>query len=215
MILLRNDELKLVFLSLDDALPCLVALLATHNPQLLYDALHCLWLLSLKRAHHAALEKAAAPLHALRALRSGLPLKVLRVGLGRLVNLMKNAACADTVALAVESAALEALLGGLGGGAAGAGGGEGGSGAASAAAADAELAEDVRWLREAVAARGGRFGVFSSAERYAQELQGGSFHWTALHTPQFWRENAKFFERDACSLLKQLARLIAVRGAQL
>ena len=56
MILLRNDELKLVFLSLDDALPCLVALLATHNPQLLYDALHCLWLLSLKRAHHAALD---------------------------------------------------------------------------------------------------------------------------------------------------------------
>ena len=209
MILLRSDDLMLVFLSLDDSLPCLVALLATHNTQLLYDALHCLWLTSLRRANHGALERARAPLHVLRALRPGLPVKVLRVGLGLLVNLMKNAQCADTMALVVESAAAEAVLASLLGGAAAAAAAEGGA----AAISDPELAEDARWAREAIAAKGGRFGpAFSNVERYVQELQAGVFHWTALHTPQFWKENARHFERDGCTLLKQLAKLITVRA---
>ncbi len=245
MILLRSDELKVVFLSLDNALPCLVAILSTQNTQLLYDALHCLWLVSLKRAHHGALERARAPLHVLRALRPGQPLKVTRAGLGLLVNLMKNPQCSETMALVVESASAEAVLaglaaaaaaaapaaagegggapaGGAGGGAAHASAGSAGSSSssssasASAAAAgglgDPELAEDARWAREAIAARGGRFGpAFSNVERYVAELQAGVFHWTPLHTPQFWKENARHFERDACSLLKQLAQLITVR----
>ena len=213
MILLRSDDLMLVFLSLDDSLPCLVALLATHNTQLLYDALHCLWLTSLRRANHGALERARAPLHVLRALRPGLPVKVLRVGLGLLVNLMKNAQCADTMALVVESAAAEAVLASLlgGGAAAAAAATEGGA----AAISDPELAEDARWAREAIAAKGGRFGPsFSNVERYVAELQAGVFHWTPLHTPQFWKENARHFERDGCSLLKQLAQLITVRAAR-
>ena len=244
MILLRSDELKVVFLSLDNALPSLVAILSTHNAQLLYDALHCLWLVSLKRAHHGALERARAPLHVLRALRPGQPLKVTRVGLGLLVNLMKNPQCSDTMALAVESASMEAVLAGLAAAAAAAaaaageggpaGGAAPGGSAASAAGtgaassgsgsssgssssnsglSDPELVEDARWAREAIAAKGGRFGpAFSNVERYEAELQAGIFHWTPLHTPQFWKENARHFERDGCSLLKQLAQLITVRG---
>ena len=246
MILLRSDELKVVFLSLDNALPSLVAILSTHNAQLLYDALHCLWLVSLKRAHHGALERARAPLHVLRALRPGQPLKVTRVGLGLLVNLMKNPQCSDTMALAVESASMEAVLAGLAAAAAAAaaaageggpaGGAAPGGSAASAAGtgaassgsgsssgssssnsglSDPELVEDARWAREAIAAKGGRFGPsFSNVERYVAELQAGVFHWTPLHTPQFWKENARHFERDGCSLLKQLAQLITVRAAR-
>jgi hypothetical protein len=227
MILFRSDDLRGVFLSLDDSLPCLLNLLDSPNHQLLYDALHCAWLLSLKRAFHEKIEKARTPIRVLRVLRPGLPLKVLRVGIGLLVNLMRNPSCGDTMTVVVESVHFEGLLTGLsasaeaagGGGGAGAGHGHAGVGQAHAPAAagspaitDPELTEDVRWARETIAAKGGRFGAaFSNVERYAKELEQGSFHWTSLHTPQFWRENARHFERDACSLLKQLARLITVR----
>jgi hypothetical protein len=254
MVLFRSDVIKSLFVDVsatpsgDDPLNTLTALLSTPNSQILYDALHCLWLLSLGKRFHGALQACGAPLQVIRALRPGLPVKVQRMGVGFLVNLMKNPACLDTITLVVESAGISALMeafeaalalaAGVGGGGAeggtkgssggssssssssgGSAGGVGGSGGASAgsvAAAptliggDLELTEDVRWMKEAIAARGGRFGVFSSVERYAKELDSGVFHWTALHTPQFWKENAKEFERDGGSLLRQLARLITV-----
>jgi len=144
-------------------------------------------------------------------------MKVLRVGLGTLVNLMKNSAvCLETVALVVESSGITSVLSALEGkDDGGAVGGKSDSGKesganTSASLLDPELSDDCRWLREAVASRGGRHGEFSHADRYAKELASGSFHWTPLHTAQFWRENAKEFEKDGCSLLKKLAALLTV-----
>ena len=201
MILLRSTELRAVFAGgpiIPDSGPHrLVSMLSASSSQLVYAALHCLWLLSLSRVYNGALQAAAVPLGVLRVLRPDAPLKVHRLGLGLLVNLMKDAACTDTVTLVVESGHTAPLLQALAD--------------ADPPITDVELLEDARWLREAVAARGGRFGSLSNVERYAGELQRGAFHWTALHTPQFWKENARGFERDGCSLLKQLAALLTVR----
>lgn len=202
MILLRSAELRAVFAggapSADSGPHRLVAMLAAPSSQLVYAALHCLWLLSLSKAHLAALQAAAAPLAALRVLRPGAPQKVLRVGLALLANVMRDPGCGDSVAVVVESAHTALLLEALA--------------AADPPITDPELLEDARWVREAVAARGGRFGALSSVQRYGEELARGVFHWTALHTAQFWKENARGFERDGCSLLKQLAALLTVRG---
>jgi hypothetical protein len=179
MILLRNSELRGLFCGPvspaagDTGAHRLVAMLSATSSQLVYSALHSLWLLSLSRRFNGALQAAGAPVAALRALRPDSPLKVLRMGLALLVNLMKDPACAATVTLVVESGQAGLVLEALA--------------AADPPVADAELLEDARWLREAVAARGGgRFGApLDNVARYEEELAKGAFHWTALHTAAF------------------------------
>ncbi len=205
MILLRNPSLRELFCGAagpaggDTGVHRLVAMLAAPSTQLAYASLHGLWLLSLSKRFNGALQAAGAPVAALRALRPDAPQKVLRMGLALLVNLMKDPACGATVTLVVESGQARGVLEALA--------------VADPPVADPELLEDARWLREAVAARGGgRFGApLDNVARYEEELAKGSFHWTVLHTAAFWKENAKAFERDGCSLLKQLAALLTVR----
>jgi hypothetical protein len=207
MILLRNPELRGLFCGAagpaagDTGAHRLVAMLAANSPQLAYASLHCLWLLSLSRRFNALLHGAGAPVATLRVLRPDAPLKVLRMGLALLVNLMKDPACGDTVTLVVESGQTGAVLEALA--------------VADPPLTDPELLEDVRWLREAVAARGARAGTAAgqdNVQRYEKELGAGAFHWTVLHTAAFWKENARAFERDGGSLLKQLAALLTVRA---
>ena len=102
MTLLRNDTVRSLFVE-ERGIERLVPLTATRNSQTLYEAVFCLWSLSLTPDNCPALERTGAVTAVARVLRSGMPLKVLRVCAGMLVNVAKHAACSDSVAEMCET----------------------------------------------------------------------------------------------------------------
>ena len=197
MVLLRHDFLRSLLIA-ERGIERLLPLLASRNAQLLYDALHCLWLISLHKPSAPALEAAGAVGAIARVCRASAPLKVLRVGLGALVNVSKAPGCPDALTEVLEShvpALVESLS------------------SAEPPVGDEELNADLRWLRDAFAASGGRFGSrLSSFERYEKELRTRRLDWSrVLHTSTFWREHARAFEKDSFRLLRDLRALLQVR----
>jgi hypothetical protein len=147
MTLLRSDTVRGLFVE-ERGLERLVPLCASRNSQLLYEAGFCLWSLSLTGEYCPLLERAGAVTAVARLLRSGMPLKVLRVAAATLANVAKAPDCADSVAEICETHVPEvvaALLAGAGGGKGDKGAASADGGDASAAASDPELVRAVWW----------------------------------------------------------------------
>lgn len=139
MTLLRSDTVRGLFVE-ERGLERLVPLCASRNSQLLYEAGFCLWSLSLTGEYCPLLERAGAVTAVARLLRSGMPLKVLRVAAATLANVSKSPECVDSVAEICETHVPEvvaALLAGAGDSKGVSSAADGGD--ASAAASDPEL----------------------------------------------------------------------------
>jgi hypothetical protein len=100
--LLRNDLLRQLFVD-EEGIQRLLPMLSARNTQMLYDAVVCLWTLSLHAPTCAALERLGAVAGVARLARGSLPLKVLRVSLAMLAAVAKQPDCADSLAEICES----------------------------------------------------------------------------------------------------------------
>jgi len=65
--------------------------------------------------------------------------------------------------------------------------------------------DDMEWLREAIRTNKRRL---TSVERYERELAGRRFEWTATHSADFWKENARAFEVDGFRLIEGIKGLL-------
>lgn len=194
MVLLRSDYFRVLFVE-ERGIERLMPMLSSLNTQLVYDAVHCLWLISLQRSLLPRLESAGAPAAVARVTRLGQPTKVLRVALALLVSVLKNPSVSRDTFMAISETTTPVTVAALA--------------TAEPPVSDPELAEDVRWLSEALSRSGGT--ASDAISRYEAELRSGRLSWSAVHSPEFWKENIKAFEKDAFSLIKALAALIEVR----
>lgn len=191
MVLLRHDFLRTLFVE-ENGVERLVPMLLARNAQLLYEALFCLWTLSLTPAFASVLERAGTVTAVAKVLRLGMPIKVLRMGVATAVNVAKQPETADdALAEMCEThvpGVVEGLLAGQDG-----------------KVADQELADDLSWLRDALKSNRRKL---TSIERYEKDLQAKRFEWVAAHSADFWKENATKFEQDGFRLIKQVADLL-------
>ncbi len=146
-----------------------------------------------------SLEAANAPALVARIVRVGQPTKVLRVALSLLATVLKAPASTRATLRAVAESGVGAVVGALA--------------AAEPPIADPELADDVRWLGDALA-KSRAAAPADALERYAAEVASGRFGWTAIHSADFWREHARAFEKDGFAVLRDLAKLMNVWGAE-
>jgi V-type H+-transporting ATPase subunit H len=224
MVLMRSEYLRALLLE-ERGVERLLPLLAARNAQIAYDAGFCLWVLSLHRPGAGAgagagavaaptgvqeLERGGAVAALANAVRTGQPLKLLRVTIGTLANLARapgaaGAAACRELALTHVPGVLAQML------------------ALDPRVPDPELFEDAKWLAEALAplvAAGGAAlgsgtgsGAGSSAgvERLERELATGRLEWGPTHTSDFWKQNAQRVERDGdFAVVKALIALLAV-----
>jgi hypothetical protein len=70
-------------------------------------------------------------------------------------------------------------------------------------------AEDMRFLSEALRSNKRRL---SSMERYERELAAKRFDWTAVHSSEFWKDNALAFEAGDFRLIAALGDLLGDAG---
>ena len=233
-VLLRNDLLRQLFVD-EEGIQRLLPMLSARNTQTLYDAVVCLWTLSLHAPTCATLERLGAVAGVARLARVSLPLKVLRVSLGMLAAVAKQPDCADSLAEICEShvpETVEALLAqdprvtdvelvrlrsAVGG-------------SFARAARDGRLLtrrrppppppttssslpcfrrhlqlDDLRFLKEAVRTNKRKL---SSFERYERNLAARKFEWTVVHTTDFWKENYAAFEADGFALIARVRDLL-------
>jgi len=201
----------------------LVPLLAARNAQLLYEATFCVWCLSLSPPLCPVLERAGAAAAAARLVRDTMPPKVVRMAAATLANLARSPACGESAVADIAESHLPAALDALA--------------AADFAAADPELvreavglhsrpplhappfssccrlstlqSDDLRTLRDALRTSRRRL---TSLERYERELATRRLDWTAVHGPEFWRENAAGFEATEFRALASLRELLEDPG---
>lgn len=190
IVLLRNEFLRQLFVD-ERGIEHLVPVLAARNPQLIYEAGFCMWALSLQPVFAERLDSSGAVSAVSRVTRMGMPLKVLRVCVAFLVNVVRQAAVSsDALAEIVEThvpEVVDALL------------------SQEPRISDPEMLDDLTYLREAIRTNRRRL---TSLERYAKDLNAKRFEWTAVHTTDFWKDNVRRFEADDFRMVKQLADLL-------
>jgi hypothetical protein len=155
-----------------------------------------LWLLSLQRSLVASLEAVDAPALIARVVRIGQPTKVLRIALATIVAILKCPTTSRATSRALAESGVSATVAALAN--------------AEPPVADPELADDVRWLGDSLAKLQAAAPT-DAVDRYAQDLAAGRAEWTAVHSAEFWRENARAFEKDGFALLRELGKLLDVR----
>ncbi len=194
MLLLRSEPIRALFIE-ERGYERLIPMLGARNTQLLYDALFCLWILSLQRGSTTLeLENAGATTAVARLVRVGMPLKVLRVGLACLVNIAKNPQCTDSVAEICETHVPEVVATLL---------------AADPPVSDPELLEDLKWLKDNIATN---VRQLSSFERYEKEVNSRVLEWTAVHSSDFFKENAVKMEAGDFRVVRALKDLLTAEG---
>ena len=207
MILLRNESLRTLFLE-DNGVQRLMPLLSAKNTQILYDAVHCLWLISLHRpaagtAGVNEIEKNGDLKAVMHVCRLSMPIKVQRLSLAVLANLVRyrsksSNAGVDFVHDLVESHISDVVNQLLG---------------AEPKVSDPELLDDLSLLGDALAnaTKEASNGARSSTavQRLEQEVATGRLSWSSLHSSDFWKDNATLVESNGSfSVIKALADLL-------
>ena len=207
MILLRNESLRSLFLE-DNGVQRLMPLLSAKNTQILYDAVHCLWLISLHRPVSGPsgvdeIEKNGDLKAVMHICRLSMPIKVQRLSLAVLANLVRHRskstnASGEFLHNLAESHISELINQLL---------------AADPKISDPELLDDLSLLSDALAnaVKEASNGARSSTavQRLEQEVATGRLSWSSLHTSDFWKDNATLVESNGSfSVIKALADLL-------
>jgi V-type H+-transporting ATPase subunit H len=207
MILLRNESLRTLFLE-DNGVQRLMPLLSAKNTQILYDAVHCLWLISLHRPAAGTsgvneIEKNGDLKAVMHVCRLSMPIKVQRLSLAVLANLVRyrsksSNSGVDFVHDLVESHISDVVSQLLG---------------AEPKVSDPELLDDLSLLSDALAnaTKEASNGARSSTavQRLEQEVATGRLSWSSLHSSDFWKDNATLVESNGSfSVVKALADLL-------
>lgn len=191
-ILLRSGTIRNLFVE-EGVIPRLVAMMGATNTQILYSAVFSLWLLSLQKPLVPELIKAGAVTSVTRLCRIGSPVKIYRMGLAMLVNVAKAASSNDVVIAEISETQVPELVETLL--------------HSDPPINDEELLQDLNWISDALAKNR---NVLSSIQRYERELATKRLEWNAVHTPEFWAENARAFEVDGFRIIKELKELLLV-----
>mmetsp|Transcript_15722 Transcript_15722/g.61408 ORF Transcript_15722/g.61408 Transcript_15722/m.61408 type:complete len:446 (-) Transcript_15722:46-1383(-) len=188
--LLRAEAYRALFHA-DDGVNKLKRLLnaGLHNSQVVYQALHCLWLLSYSASIAAAFHRTTIIPRIVEVLRDVPKEKVTRVALATLRNIagkdeenMNNAQMMDAGVMRV----LENLQ--------------------QKNWADQDLTEDLEALVEQLQAN---IVELTSWDKYKQEVLAGDLQWSPVHkSDRFWRENVLRFEEENFQLLRILIDVI-------
>lgn len=189
MILLRNEFIRTIFIE-ERGHERVVPMLTARNTQLLYDAIFCLWMLSLYRNTTQELERAGTTTAIARLCRSDMPLKVLRLSLSILSNITKNPLCTDSLADICETHVPEVVQSILN---------------TDPPINDPELLEDARYLREAISTNSRHLTSF---ERYEKEINSRNLEWTVVHNSEFFKEHVMKMERDDFTIIRALGTLL-------
>ena len=220
MVVLRSEAMRDLFL-LENGVQMLLPMLSARNSQLLYDASHCLWLISLHRLGAdgaggaggkgaesvvgvAELEREGAVKALVRLCRLGMPLKVMRMALAVLANVVRAARSKELAGDLSETHLPELVASLL---------------AQEPRITDPERLDDLSLLAEAMAAAGaggaGGARAQSAVQRLEAEVATRRLDWGVLHTPEFWKENASRVEAGGgFTLIRQLADLLQSSGSE-
>lgn len=170
-------------------LSALVALLGSQsqNTQVLYEVGFSLWLLSYNAALVPALRAAKAIRALVTVIKSLLRVKVVRVALATLRNLLdKEGANQDMI-----DAGLPRLLPQVA--------------ARLTQWGDEEVADDTKAIEASLSKD---MKDLSSFEMYEREVNSGELAWSVVHAEKFWKENFQKFEKDNFKLIRALVALI-------
>jgi hypothetical protein len=205
MIILRNETLRSLFLE-EQGVQRLIPLLSAKNTQILYDAIHCLWLISLHRptvgfSGVEEIEKHGDLKSIMHICRLSMPLKVQRLSLATLANLVRyrnKSISGDFVHDLAESHISDVINQLL---------------AMEPKVTDPELLDDLSLLNDALAnaTKEASSGTRSSTavQRLEQEVATGRLSWSSLHSTEFWKDNCSLVESDGSfSVIKALVNLL-------
>jgi V-type H+-transporting ATPase subunit H len=160
------------------------------NTQVVYEVGFSLWLLS----YNASLLHLFREHRVIRALvgviKSLLRVKVVRVALAALRNLLDKEKCNE----AMIDAGLPRLLPVIG--------------ARLQQWDDEEIADDARAIEASLSKD---IKELSSFEMYEREVMSGELTWSVVHTEKFWRENFQKFDKENFKLVRALVSLLTMK----
>mmetsp|Transcript_45481 Transcript_45481/g.120983 ORF Transcript_45481/g.120983 Transcript_45481/m.120983 type:complete len:440 (-) Transcript_45481:27-1346(-) len=189
--LLRDSKRRTSFYD-DKGLQFLLPIIKTQsgNIQLVYQACHCVWLLSFSpdlKPKLADLQLAAVLTHALKLVQKE---KVIRMILGALVNLIEEGDMKVILSVCGAHKLLENMK--------------------QRTWADEDIVSDMNLLLERVSENVERRSNF---DEYCKEVLSGELEWTPMHRSQaFWEKNAVKFEDKDAQVLKVLVEIIKPGG---
>eukprot|EP00455_Lapot_gusevi_P001853 TRINITY_DN1070_c0_g1_i4.p1 TRINITY_DN1070_c0_g1~~TRINITY_DN1070_c0_g1_i4.p1 ORF type:complete len:514 (+),score=176.44 TRINITY_DN1070_c0_g1_i4:83-1543(+) len=160
----------------------------SQNTQVLYEVGFCLWLLSFNSNLHKILREVKVVKHLVGVIKSLLRVKVVRIALSTLRNLLDKERFNEEMI----DAGLPKILPTLS--------------ARAAQWEDEDIVEDVRLIEESIQKD---IKELSSFEMYEKEVTNGELQWTVVHSEKFWRENFQKFEKENFKMIKKLIELLS------
>eukprot|EP01138_Halocafeteria_seosinensis_P009835 gb/GECG01010046.1/.p1 GENE.gb/GECG01010046.1/~~gb/GECG01010046.1/.p1 ORF type:complete len:510 (+),score=68.20 gb/GECG01010046.1/:1-1530(+) len=198
-VLVKNATARSLLIN-SNVIQVLPPLLQNKNMQFVYEVAFCLWVLSFERkARYVMYRHDTVYDLCLVCKVTGVPMKILRMAIGTVTNLIHSFSRDRYEANSTEfveplprvwDTQLPKVVEHI---------------HASEKFDDEELNRDAEWLRETLQANKEKL---ASIDKYKAELYKGSFSWGILHRPEFWRENYIYFEYDDFDLVRRLHELL-------
>ncbi|XP_055339404.1 V-type proton ATPase subunit H-like [Paramacrobiotus metropolitanus] len=193
--LLRVDEYRQAYATVDGITTILNALSTSSNFQIQYQLIFCLWCMSFNADLAEQMNKYNVIPNLALILADSQKEKVLRIILATLRNLLEKPEDTQTVqenAVAMVHGKVLKTLSLL----------------QSRKFDDQDIIDDITYLEEKLQAS---VQDLSSFDEYVSELKSGRLEWSPVHkSERFWRENAQNFNERNYELLKILTRLLEV-----
>ncbi|KAI9312206.1 ATPase V1 complex subunit H [Dichotomocladium elegans] len=190
--LLRVRQFRLPFYAVPGAVQGLVKILdrPTVSPQMQYQVIFCMWLLSFEPEIAAKINKQYdLVLKITDIAKAAVKEKVIRVSIATLRNLVEKAPAENLAAMLV--AKLLPFTENL----------------SSRKWSDPDILEDIDFVKEKLQEN---FQSLSTFEQYASEIETGKLEWSPPHKSEtFWKENASNLDEHNYQLLRALARILS------
>ncbi|KAL0086266.1 ATPase, V1 complex, subunit H [Phycomyces blakesleeanus] len=196
--ILRVRQYRIAFWETPNAMKELIrrADKATATPQMLYQVIFCLWLLTFEPKIAAEINEKYDIIPLLVDIaKAAVKEKVIRVAIATLKNLVAKAPAQNLAAmLVVKLLPFTENLSGR-------------------KWSDADILEDVNYLKEKLQEN---FQSLTTFEQYASEIETGKLEWSPPHKSEvFWKENASKLDENNYSLLRALARILSTASSPL
>jgi V-type H+-transporting ATPase subunit H len=190
---LKRPESQALFIQFG-GLPRLASLLTRHqNPQALYLAGFCVWLLSFNDLAIPHLNQNEVTYKLVDIIKVVIREKVVRVCVSTLLNLLNKPTFNEREMIASgASKVLDTMLKGRW--------------------KDDDLVKDLQVIKDSLDKA---LEDLSSFELYKAEVASGHLEWTPVHTERFWREHNRKFEDNNFLLIKELIKLLATSDDEL